>query len=109
MEKLFDVALWLYFLLACRRKFGRLSVICSLPGEEKGTSQEDSSSCHHIAIMNAVHFKSVELVDFDKVLGTTSTEVSSVALGGRILACSDEWFAPASDLLKVSSLAQECV
>ena len=47
-------------------------------------------------------FESVELDDFDKVLGTTSTEVSSAALGGKILSCSDEWFAPASDLLKVS-------
>jgi allantoicase len=46
-------------------------------------------------------FEPVELDDFDKVLGTTSTEVSSVALGGKILGCSDEWFAPASDLLKV--------
>ncbi|KAN0065447.1 Allantoicase [Thecaphora frezii] len=46
-------------------------------------------------------FVKVALDDFDKVLGTTSTEVSSVALGGRILSCSDEWFAPASSLLKV--------
>lgn len=30
----------------------------------------------------------------------SNTEVSSAALGGRILSCSDEWFAPASDLLK---------
>ncbi len=36
-----------------------------------------------------------------RVLGTTSTEISSVALGGRILSTSDEWFAPASSLLKV--------
>lgn len=48
-----------------------------------------------------VRFESIPLEDFDKVLGTTSTEVSSVALGGRIVAFSDEWFAPASDLLKV--------
>ncbi|SPO36762.1 related to DAL2 - allantoinase [Pseudozyma flocculosa] len=46
-------------------------------------------------------FVRVPLEDFDRVLGTTSTEISSVALGGRILSCSDEWFAPASSLLKV--------
>lgn len=51
--------------------------------------------------MTVLDFKPVDLADFDQVLGSTSTEVSSVALGGRILACSDEWFAPASDLLKV--------
>lgn len=52
--------------------------------------------------MSSLTFEPVALDDFEKVLGTTSTEVSSVALGGRILGCSDEWFAPASDLLKVS-------
>lgn len=52
--------------------------------------------------MSSFTFEPVELDDFDKILGTTSTEVSSVALGGKILGCSDEWFAPASDLLKVS-------
>ncbi|MCO5565966.1 hypothetical protein L7F22_019641 [Adiantum nelumboides] len=46
-------------------------------------------------------FKSIPIEDFDKTLGSTSTEVSSVALGGKIVAFSDEWFAPASDLLKV--------
>jgi hypothetical protein len=55
-----------------------------------------------IDIMVSSQFAPVSLEDFDKVLGTTSTEVSSVALGGKILSCSDEWFAPASDLLKVS-------
>ncbi|KAK0549822.1 Allantoicase [Tilletia horrida] len=30
-----------------------------------------------------------------------ASEVSSVALGGHVLSTSDEWFAPASDLLKV--------
>ncbi len=35
------------------------------------------------------------------MLGSTSTEISSVALGGRVLSTSDEWFAPASSLLKV--------
>lgn len=34
-------------------------------------------------------------------LESGATEVSSVALGGKALSCSDEWFAPASDLLKV--------
>ncbi|SJX62032.1 related to DAL2-allantoinase [Sporisorium reilianum f. sp. reilianum] len=41
------------------------------------------------------------LDQFDAVLGSASTEISSVALGGRILSTSDEWFAPASSLLKV--------
>lgn len=43
----------------------------------------------------------IPLEQFDAVLGSTSTEISSVALGGRILSTSDEWFAPASSLLKV--------
>ncbi|CDW98370.1 hypothetical protein [Sporisorium scitamineum] len=43
----------------------------------------------------------IALDQFDAVLGSTSTEISSVALGGRILSTSDEWFAPASSLLKV--------
>lgn len=43
----------------------------------------------------------IALDQFDAVLGSTSTEISSVALGGRILSASDEWFAPASSLLKV--------
>lgn len=43
----------------------------------------------------------IPLDQFDSVFGTTSTEISSVALGGRILSTSDEWFAPASSLLKV--------
>nr|CDI52798.1 related to DAL2-allantoinase [Melanopsichium pennsylvanicum 4] len=44
---------------------------------------------------------SIPLDQFDSVFGSTSTEISSVALGGRILSTSDEWFAPASSLLKV--------
>jgi len=52
--------------------------------------------------MSSLKFEPIALEDFSNVLGTTSTEVSSVALGGKILSCSDEWFAPASDLLKVS-------
>ncbi len=43
----------------------------------------------------------IPLDQFDAVLGSTSTEISSVALGGHILSTSDEWFAPASSLLKV--------
>ncbi len=43
----------------------------------------------------------IPLDQFDAVLGSTSTEISSVALGGRVLSTSDEWFAPASSLLKV--------
>ena len=50
---------------------------------------------------HAQAFEPIPLSDFDKELGNTSTEVSSIALGGRIVSCSDEWFAPASDLLKV--------
>lgn len=34
------------------------------------------------------------------VLGSTSVEVSSLALGGEVLDCSDEWFADASNLIK---------
>lgn len=44
-------------------------------------------------------YKVLSLTDFPLLERTT--EVSSVALGGHILSCSDEWFAPASDLLKV--------
>lgn len=54
--------------------------------------------------MSLLTFEPIALDDFEKVLGTTSTEISSVALGGKILSCSDEWFAPASDLLKVSQV-----
>ena len=50
-------------------------------------------------------FERIALEDFAPKLGVTSTEVSSVALGGRIVSCSDEWFAPASDLLKVAPAA----
>ncbi|KAL7412259.1 galactose-binding domain-like protein [Mrakia frigida] len=46
-------------------------------------------------------YKILPLADFDSVLGNTSTEVSSVALGGKVLDCSDDFFAPASDLLEV--------
>lgn len=43
--------------------------------------------------------RQIPLSDFP--LLERNTEVSSVSLGSRILSCSDEWFAPASDLLKV--------
>ena len=39
-------------------------------------------------------FTVLPLSDFDAVLGTTSTEVSSVALGGQVLYVSDDFFAP---------------
>lgn len=45
-------------------------------------------------------FRSVPEDDFSAELGQTTTEVSSSALGGQILSTSDEWFAPATDLLK---------
>jgi len=39
-------------------------------------------------------YKILPLADFDSVLGNTSTEVSSVALGGKVLDVSDDFFAP---------------
>lgn len=45
--------------------------------------------------------KSIALEDFQGVFGSL-TELSSVALGASIVTCSDEFFAPASDLLKVA-------
>lgn len=45
--------------------------------------------------------KRIELSDFATLLEGAATEVSSAALGGKALAASDEWFCPASDLLKV--------
>lgn len=45
-------------------------------------------------------YKQLKLDDLS-TLESGATEVSSVALGGKILSCSDEWFAPASDLLLV--------
>lgn len=36
----------------------------------------------------------IDLADFDKLVGSVSTEVSSQAIGGRVLSVSDEWFAP---------------
>lgn len=46
-------------------------------------------------------YTSVPLDDFQSVFGETSTEVSSSVLGGRIVSFSDEFFAEASNLLKV--------
>lgn len=45
---------------------------------------------------------SFQAVDYRKVdeLSTTSVELSSAALGGKVLGCSDEWFADASNLVK---------
>ncbi|KAG8929828.1 Allantoicase [Tulasnella sp. 418] len=43
----------------------------------------------------------VALDEFQDVFGSTSTEISSAALGGRIVAVSDEFFAEAYHLLKV--------
>lgn len=39
-------------------------------------------------------YTSIPLDDFETVFGSTSTEVSSVALGGKILDVSDDFFAP---------------
>jgi len=52
--------------------------------------------------MTSSNFKSISYEDFPSTLGTL-TELSSVSLGGTILSCSDEWFAPATDLLKVGA------
>lgn len=46
--------------------------------------------------------KRIEVSEFSALLEGAATEVSSVALGGKALAASDEWFCPASDLLKVA-------
>jgi hypothetical protein len=43
----------------------------------------------------------IPLSDFQKEFKDTSTEVSSVALGGRIVGFSDEFFAEAENLIKV--------
>jgi hypothetical protein len=46
-------------------------------------------------------YTSIPLGQFQHVFKDTSTEVSSVALGGRIVSFSDEFFAEAVNLLKV--------
>ncbi|KDQ21283.1 hypothetical protein BOTBODRAFT_25706 [Botryobasidium botryosum FD-172 SS1] len=49
----------------------------------------------------APHYDSVPLDDFASVFGATCIEISSVALGGKVVSVSDEFFAEASNLLKV--------
>jgi allantoicase len=44
--------------------------------------------------MSTPTYKILPLTEFDAVLGTASTEVSSVALGGKVVAVSDDFFAP---------------
>ena len=51
--------------------------------------------------MSAPEYTKVPLDQFQREFKDTSTEVSSVALGGRIVAFSDEFFAEATNLLKV--------
>ncbi|KAF8739571.1 Allantoicase, partial [Rhizoctonia solani] len=46
-------------------------------------------------------YERIPLDQFQDVFGATSTEISSVALGGRAVRWSDEFFAEASNLLKV--------
>ncbi|KAG8734548.1 Allantoicase [Ceratobasidium sp. 423] len=46
-------------------------------------------------------YESIPLDQFQDVFGATSTEISSVALGGHVVSFSDEFFAEASNLLKV--------
>ena len=45
-------------------------------------------------------FQPIDYEYLDPILGATSTELSSAALGARVLACSDEWFADARNLIK---------
>ncbi|CAE6518024.1 unnamed protein product [Rhizoctonia solani] len=46
-------------------------------------------------------YERIPLDQFQDVFGATSTEISSVALGGYVVSVSDEFFAEASNLLKV--------
>ncbi|KAJ9112719.1 hypothetical protein QFC22_006221 [Naganishia vaughanmartiniae] len=50
-------------------------------------------------------YHTIPLADFQQEFKDTSTEVSSLALGGRIVSFSDEFFAEASNLLKVEPSA----
>jgi hypothetical protein len=43
--------------------------------------------------MTGPPYTQINLADFDRLIGS-ATEVSSAALGGRVLSVSDEWFAP---------------
>ncbi|WFD36572.1 Allantoicase [Malassezia cuniculi] len=45
-------------------------------------------------------FESIEYDQLSSTLGVTSVELSSSALGGKVLGCSDEWFAEATNLIK---------
>ena len=45
-------------------------------------------------------FTPLDPTEFERVLASTSIELSSAALGGRVLSCSDEWFADARNLIK---------
>lgn len=45
------------------------------------------------ALMTGSTYTQIDLADFDRLIGS-ATEVSSAALGGRVLSVSDEWFAP---------------
>lgn len=51
--------------------------------------------------MSSPTYTSIPLDQFQQEFKDTSTEVSSVALGGRIVSFSDEFFAEAVNLLKV--------
>ena len=50
-------------------------------------------------------FTPLDPTEFERVLASTSIELSSAALGGRVLGCSDEWFADC--LLYTSDAADE--
>ncbi|KAG9010420.1 Allantoicase [Tulasnella sp. JGI-2019a] len=47
------------------------------------------------------NYTKITLEDFQAKLGSAGTELSSVSLGGRVISCSDEFFADASNLVKV--------
>ena len=51
--------------------------------------------------MASPEYQKIPLDQFQQEFKDTSTEVSSVALGGRIVSFSDEFFAEATNLLKV--------
>ena len=45
-------------------------------------------------------FDALDQPQFAAAVGSTSVELSSAALGGCVLGCSDEWFADAVNLIK---------
>ena len=59
--------------------------------------------------MSTPEYTKVPLDQFQREFKDTSTEVSSVALGGRIVAFSDEFFAEATNLLKVEVSASRFI